>query len=30
MSYPEDPEPHWRAIIGGGVDAVAETVGAKG
>ena len=30
MSEIEEPDPRWRAITGDGVDAVVETVGAKG
>ena len=30
MTEIEEPDPRWWAIIGDGVDAVVETVGAKG
>lgn len=30
MSEIEEPDPRWRAVIGDGVDAVVETIGARG
>ena len=30
MTEIEEPDPRWRSVIGDGVDAVVETVGAKG
>ena len=30
MTEIEEPDPRWRAIIGDGVDAVVERIGAKG